>query len=152
MSLKIYQNKRNFDKTPEPKGNVSTTAKKKIFVIQEHNATHLHWDLRLEMEGVLKSWALPKEPPLEENIRRLAVPVEDHPLDYANFQGTIPEGEYGAGEVLLWDRGNYEPVSINEGKLIVKLYGEKLKGNYCLIKTRFRGKINWLFFKMKKSP
>jgi len=149
MGLKRYQSKRDFTKTPEPKGE-KTTTNKKIYVIQEHHATHLHWDLRLEMGGVLKSWAVPKEPPREAGVRRLAVPVEDHPIDYAGFQGVIPEGQYGAGEVVIWDKGTYEPVSISESKIVVNIDGEKLKGEYCLIKTRFQGKNSWLFFKMKK--
>ena len=123
--------------------------KNKKYVIQEHHASHLHWDLRLEMDGVLKSWAVPKEPPIKEGIKRLAVPVEDHPLDYAEFEGIIPEGQYGAGEVITWDKGTYEPIKIDEKKIIVKIHGDKLKGKYCLIKTKFRGKDNWLFFKMR---
>jgi DNA ligase D-like protein (predicted 3'-phosphoesterase) len=123
--------------------------KNKKYVIQEHHASHLHWDLRLEMDGVLKSWAVPKEPPIKEGIKRLAVPVEDHPLDYAEFEGIIPEGQYGAGEVITWDKGTYEPIKIDERKIIVKIHGDKLKGKYCLIKTKFRGKDNWLFFKMR---
>ena len=149
MSLKEYRKKRDFAKSPEPEGSQKTT-KGKIYVIQEHHATHLHWDLRLEMGGVLKSWAVPKEPPRETGVRRLAVPVEDHPLDYASFQGIIPEGQYGAGEVIIWDKGTYEPVSIRDDKIVVNIYGEKLKGDYCLVKTKFQGKDNWLFFKTKK--
>lgn len=119
-------------------------------MVQEHHASHLHWDLRLEMGGVLKSWAVPKEPPREAGVRRLAVPVEDHPLDYAGFHGVISEGQYGAGEVIIWDRGTYEPVSISDSKIVFNINGEKLKGEYCLVKTKFRGKDNWLFFKTKK--
>jgi len=149
MSLKSYQNKRDFARTPEPKGEIAMTSRR-IYVIQEHHASHLHWDLRLEMDGVLKSWALPKEPPREADVRRLAVPVEDHPIEYASFEGTIAEGLYGAGEVFIWDKGTYEPVSISEGKIVVNIDGEKLRGIYCMIKTRFQGKDSWLFFKMKK--
>jgi DNA ligase D-like protein (predicted 3'-phosphoesterase) len=150
MSLKKDQKKRDFTSTPEPKGETAAT-NKRIYLIQEHHATHLHWDLRLEMDGVLKSWALPKEPPRETNIRRLAVPVEDHPIEYANFAGVIPEGRYGAGEVLIWDKGTYEPVSISENKIVINIDGEKLRGGYCLIRSKFQGKDSWLFFKMKQQ-
>ena len=129
---------------------MNTGKEKKIYVVQEHHASHLHWDLRLEMGGVLKSWAVPKEPPREPGIKRLAVPVEDHPIAYAGFFGAIPEGQYGAGEVLLWDKGTYEPISVSENKIVVNIDGEKLKGEYCLLKTKFQGKENWLLFKTKK--
>ena len=151
MSLKRYRDKRDFSKTPEPKGEIAVTDKKRgIYVIQEHHATHLHWDLRLEMGSVLRSWAVPKEPLLEAGVRRLAVPVEDHPIDYATFEGTISEGQYGAGKVIIWDKGTYEPVSISEGKIVFNVFGERLKGEYCLIRTKFQGKDSWLFFKTKK--
>ncbi len=150
MSLKTYRKKRDFTRTPEPKGEVAAS-KKCIYVIQEHHATHLHWDLRLEVKGALKSWALPKEPPTETGVRRLAVPVEDHPIEYATFQGEISEGQYGAGRVTIWDRGTYEPVFMDENKIVVNIDGEKLKGNYCLIKSNFQGKESWLFFKMKQQ-
>jgi len=104
MSLKKYWKKRNFAKTTEPRGEMKMNGN--IYVIQKHAATHLHYDLRLEMDGVLKSWAIPKEPPIATNIKRLAVQVEDHPIEYANFEGTIPEGEYGAGTVEIWDKGD----------------------------------------------
>lgn len=121
-----------------------------IFVVQEHFASHHHYDFRLEMDGVLKSWAIPKEIPLQPGIKRLAVEVEDHPLDYANFEGVIPEGFYGAGEVKIWDRGEYDLLARSESKIEVCLRGEKLKGNYCLL--RFQGeKKNWLLFKMKEE-
>lgn len=122
---------------------------KKIYVIQEHHARHLHWDLRLEIEGALKSWALLKEPPQQEGVRRLAVPVEDHPIEYASFEGNISEGQYGAGKVVIWDKGSYEPVSITENKIVVTIFGDKLRGDYCLVETKFQGKDSWLFFKMK---
>ena len=118
-----------------------------IYVVQKHAATHLHYDLRLEMNGVLKSWAIPKEPPTTPNVRRLAVQVEDHPIEYANFEGTIPEGEYGAGIVEIWDRGTYKLVDLKEDKLIVEIEGNKLKGTYVLV--RLKDKKNWLFFKKK---
>ena len=124
--------------------------KKKIYVVQEHHASNLHGDLRLEMNGVLKSWAVPKKLPHEAGVRRLAVPVEDHPIDYADFSGVIPEGQYGAGEVIIWDKGSYEPVSVKENKIVVNIDGEKLKGEYCLVKTKFREKEHWLFFKKKQ--
>ena len=118
-----------------------------IYVIQKHAATHLHYDLRLEMDGVLKSWAVPKEPPSAVGVRRLAVQVEDHPVEYTNFEGTIPEGEYGAGIVEIWDRGTYKLIKRKEDKLIVEINGKKLKGIYVLL--RFRDQKNWLFFKKK---
>lgn len=116
-----------------------------IYVIQKHKATHLHWDLRLEMDGVLKSWAIPKEPPKKKGIKRLAIQVEDHPIEYAEFEGVIPEGQYGAGKVEIWDRGTYEIEERKRDKIVIHINGKKLKGRYCLIK--FKGKNNWLFFK-----
>jgi DNA ligase D-like protein (predicted 3'-phosphoesterase) len=117
------------------------------FVIQKHYATHLHYDFRLEMDGVLKSWAVPKEPPTMLGVKRLAVEVEDHPLSYIGFEGTIPEGTYGAGKVEIWDKGTYTLKHRSENKIEFKLSGEKLNGDYVLI--RFRGVKNWLFFKKK---
>lgn len=146
MSLKEYQRKRSFEKTSEPKGELEM-GEGNIYVIQKHAATHLHYDLRLEMDGVLKSWAVPKEPPTTPNVRRLAVQVEDHPVEYANFEGTIPEGEYGAGNVEIWDRGTYQLIDRKEDKLIVEINGDKLKGIYVLV--RFKDQKNWLFFKKK---
>jgi len=151
MNLGEYRRKRNFHKTPEPTGDTEDKGESKTYVIHRHEATHLHWDLRLEMEGVLKSWAIPKEPPMEPGTRRLAVAVEDHPLEYATFSGVIPEGEYGAGIVEIWDRGTYFPVSVKEDKLVIDIHGERLKGRYCLVKTRFGKGNNWLFFKMKQE-
>jgi len=118
-----------------------------IYVIQKHAATHLHYDLRLEMNGALKSWAIPKEPPTALGVRRLAVQVEDHPVEYANFEGTIPEGEYGAGTVEIWDRGTYKLIEREQDKLIVEINGSRLKGIYILL--RFKDQKNWLFFKKK---
>ncbi len=146
MSLKEYWRKRNFEKTREPKGDRGMN-EGSIYVIQKHSATHLHYDLRLEMNGVLKSWAIPKEPPIAFGVRRLAVQVEDHPIEYANFEGTIPEGEYGAGTVEIWDKGTYRLIEQKEDKLIVEIDGNKLKGIYVLV--RFKGQKNWLFFKKK---
>ncbi len=122
--------------------------KKLIYVIHEHHATHLHWDLRLEMEGVLKSWAVPKIPSTEKETKRLAIQVEDHPISYAKFKGIIPEGNYGAGEVKIWDNGTYELIEKNSKKIIIELHGKKLKGKYCLIKTNYTNKKSWLFFRL----
>jgi DNA ligase D-like protein (predicted 3'-phosphoesterase) len=110
-----------------------------IYVVQKHAATHLHFDLRLEMDGVLKSWAVPKELPTSPGVKRLIVQVEDHPLNYANFEGNIPAGEYGAGKVEIWDKGRY--------KLVVDINGTRLKGTYVLV--QFKSEKNWLFFKKK---
>ena len=117
-----------------------------IFVIQKHYATHLHWDFRLEMDGVLKSWAVPKEPPTEAGIKRLAVQVEDHDLDYADFEGEIPEGEYGAGKVGIWDKGTYELIDRKPKKIVFELHGEKLNGKYTLVQFG-KEENNWLLFK-----
>lgn len=120
-----------------------------IFVIHFHKASHNHFDFRLQISGVLKSWAIPKVPPKTKNLKRLAIQVEDHPLAYANFQGIIPEGNYGAGKVIIWDNGKYELLEKTPKKLVFELKGKKLRGKYCLIKTDFAGrKNNWLFFKM----
>ncbi len=148
MSLNEYRRKRAFQKTIELKGEV-TVSERRIYVIQKHDASHLHFDLRLEMDGVLKSWAIPKEPPTSLGVKRLAVQVEDHPIDYASFEGTIPEGEYGAGTVEIWDKGTYKLIDKKENKLIVKIDGAKLSGAYVLV--RFKDKKNWLFFKKKVS-
>ena len=146
MNLKEYWRKRNFGETTEPKGDVRM-GEGNIYVIQKHAATHLHYDLRLEMGGVLKSWAIPKEPPSALGIRRLAVQVEDHPVEYASFEGKIPEGEYGAGTVEIWDSGTYKLIDRKEDKLIVEINGNRLKGTYVLV--RFKDRKNWLFFKKK---
>ena len=119
------------------------------FVVQKHDATRLHYDFRLEMDEVLKSWAIPKEPPTEPNIKRLAVEVDDHPVSYITFEGTIPEGEYGAGTVEIWDKGTYTLKSRSSNKIVFTLRGEKLAGDYILV--RFKEDKNWLFFK-KKTP
>ncbi len=126
-------------------------SKNPIFVVQKHKATHLHYDFRLEKDGVLKSWAIPKEPPIEEGIKRLAVQVEDHPLGYENFEGEIPEGLYGAGNVEIWDKGHYLPIKFQSGELVFELRGKKLRGTYCLIKIQPKNSQdkNWLFFKKK---
>ena len=118
------------------------------FVIQKHYATRLHYDFRLEIDGVLKSWAVPKEPPTEAGVKRLAVQVEDHELDYIDFEGTIPEGMYGAGKVEIWDKGVYTLEQRSKDKIEFTIQGERLRGDYVLI--RFRGDKNWLLFKKKK--
>jgi DNA ligase D-like protein (predicted 3'-phosphoesterase) len=150
MSLEEYREKRNFTKTIEPPGGKVGKDGESIFVVQEHHATHLHWDFRLAMDGALKSWAVPKEPPTVPGVKRLAVQVEDHPLDYADFEGEIPEGEYGAGSVKIWDRGTYEMKERTSDKLLFSLHGKKMKGEYYLIKFKKGGEKNWLFF-MKKG-
>ena len=120
--------------------------KNKIYVIQKHDASRLHYDMRLEMNGVLKSWAIPKIPPTEKGIKRLAVQTDDHSIDYAYFVGTIPDGDYGAGSVEIWDRGTYKIEEQKEDKIVIHINGKKLEGRYCLI--RFKGQEkNWLFFK-----
>ena len=148
MTLQTYQAKRKFAKTPEPKGEA---AKKGLhrFVVQEHHARNLHYDFRLEMEGVLKSWAVPKGAPEVKGVKRLAVQVEDHPVDYINFSGIIPEGEYGAGEVKIWDKGKWKLVSGNlrDGNIKFELSGQKLKGEYAIIQLK-DNKKNWLIFKI----
>jgi DNA ligase D-like protein (predicted 3'-phosphoesterase) len=146
LSLDEYWRKRDFQKTTEPKGELKL-GDERIYVIQKHAATHLHFDLRLEMDGVLKSWAIPKEPPTVHGVKRLAVQVEDHPVGYAGFEGTIPDGEYGAGTVEIWDKGTYGLIDRKENKLIVEINGAKLKGAYVLV--RLKDKKNWLFFKKK---
>jgi len=147
MGLKEYWKKRKFKKTPEPKGKVVKVSKNR-FVIQEHWATHYHFDFRLEMEGVLKSWAVPKGLPEKKGIKRLAVQVEGHPLDYINFQGKIPKGLYGVGTVKIFDNGNYELIDKTRDRISFKLKGKKLKGEYHLIKTKL-GKNQWLLIKTK---
>lgn len=147
MTLQKYHNKRKFAKTPEPKGEA---AKKGLhrFVIQEHRARNLHYDFRLEMNGVLKSWAVPKGVPEVKGVKRLAVQVEDHPVDYIDFSGIIPEGEYGAGEVKIWDKGKWKLVSgdLQDGSIKFELAGKKLKGEYVL--AQLKNKKNWLIFKI----
>lgn len=148
MPLEDYKRKRDFSKTIEPRGEVKDS-NENVFVVQEHHATHLHYDFRLEVQGVLKSWAVPKGVPRKPGVKRLAVATEDHPLDYAAFEGEIPEGEYGAGVVKIWDRGSYIPEKITDREIIVELRGEKLKGKYVLI--RLKDGKNWLLFKKKEE-
>ncbi len=154
MSLKEYARKRDFRQTPEPAGEPGSKGRAEglIYVIQKHAASRLHYDLRLEEGGVLLSWAIPKTPPLAEGEKRLAVRTEDHPLDYAGFEGVIPEPEYGAGAVEIWDRGTYTAVESTDSKRIVDIRGRRLAGRYALVRIKPRAgekDVNWLFFKMK---
>ena len=145
MALEAYQAKRHFGKTPEPKGKLEGEGGNR-FVVHRHQARQLHYDFRLEMDGVLKSWAVPKGAPTEPGVRRLAVQVEDHPVDYIDFAGRIPEGEYGAGTVEIWDKGEFELYKKAPDRLEFTLKGKKLSGDYVLIHT---GGKNWLFIKRK---
>jgi len=158
-SLKKYRQKRDFRKTGEPKGGKKRTAAEPIFVIQKHDASRLHYDFRLEVEDVLKSWAVPKGPSTDPRDKRLAVPTEDHPLEYGDFEGVIPEGEYGAGTVLVWDTGSYRNLrsekdgdgasmqeSLEQGKIEVWLEGKKIEGGYALVRT---GDDRWLLIKKR---
>jgi DNA ligase D-like protein (predicted 3'-phosphoesterase) len=145
LSLNLYKKKRNFKTTPEPSGELKPSQESR-FVVQKHKATHLHYDFRLELDGALKSWAVPKEPPTEPGIRRLAVAVEHHPVDYISFEGTIPKGEYGAGTVQIWDRGTFDLKERTEKVLSFILHGNKLQGDYRLV--NFKEK-NWLLFRVK---
>lgn len=163
MALKDYQKKRKFDETSEPKGKTKKSENKLIFVVQRHAATRLHYDFRLEMEGVLKSWAVPKGPSLDPQDKRLAMMVEDHPYDYKDFEGNIPEGNYGAGQVEVWDSGTYEPLEENSkisdekellkelhaGSLKFILHGKKLKGEFALVKMKNSEDNAWLLIKHK---
>ncbi len=118
------------------------------FVVQEHHASHLHWDFRLEMDGALKSWAIPKEPPNKKGVKRLAIQTEDHDLNYIDFEGEIPKGQYGAGIVKIWDKGTYNIEERTENKIVFTLNGKKLKGKFCLLRFRKAGPKAWLFFKI----
>ena len=158
MSLTVYRKKRDFTRTAEPRGKTGRSAKTDLqFVVQKHDASRLHYDFRLEVDGVLKSWAVPKGPSLDPAKKSLAVQVEDHPLDYGGFEGVIPKGEYGGGKVLLWDNGTWEPLhdprqGLRDGKLHFVLHGKKLKGEWSLV--RMHGKAgdsegkNWLLMKL----
>jgi bifunctional non-homologous end joining protein LigD len=162
MTIEEYNKKRDFGQTPEPSGKIKKTKNKTIFVVQKHDASHLHYDFRIEVDGVLKSWAVPKGPSPKTADKRLAMPTEDHPLAYASFEGTIPEGNYGAGRVIVWDAGTYKSIkeepltkSLENGRIEIGLEGKKMKGMYALIKIKARGKygksnkVPWLLFKMK---
>jgi bifunctional non-homologous end joining protein LigD len=149
VSLKTYHEKRNFDVTSEPKGAEKSSHAGLSYVIQKHQATNLHYDFRLEWNGVLLSWAVPKGPSLDPSVKRLAMQVEDHPVEYGGFEGVIPEGEYGGGTVMVWDRGTWTPevpdvdAALKKGDLKFTLHGEKLKGSWVLVRTP-RG---WLLIK-----
>jgi len=163
MGLTKYKEKRNFDESPEPQGGKPEAGVLR-FVVQKHDASHLHYDFRLEMEGVLKSWAVPKGPSMDPSVKRLAMMVEDHPYDYRNFEGVIPSG-YGAGTVIVWDEGTYEAMELSEGtkeeqdkhlrhqlhagKIKIVLHGEKLKGEFALVKAHRRGENGWLLMKLE---
>ncbi|MBB6372604.1 DNA polymerase ligase N-terminal domain-containing protein [Chryseobacterium shigense] len=162
MALKDYNEKRKFNETTEPEGKTKKSKDKLIFVIQRHAASRLHYDFRLEMEGVLKSWAVPKGPSLDPKDKRLAMMVEDHPYDYKDFEGNIPEGNYGAGQVEIWDSGTYEPLEetklsdekellkeLHSGSLKFILHGKKLKGEFALVKMKNTEDNAWLLIKHK---
>jgi DNA ligase D-like protein (predicted 3'-phosphoesterase) len=162
--LTEYQEKRDFRRTAEPTGGDREPSKRPIFVIQKHDASSLHYDLRLEVDGVLKSWAVPKGPSTDPRVKRLAIPTEDHPLEYADFEGAIPEGEYGAGTVLVWDTGPYRNLqaekedgwrsmetSVEDGHVEVWLEGSKLQGGYALIRTGKSDDARWLLIKMRDA-
>jgi bifunctional non-homologous end joining protein LigD len=159
MSLQEYVRKRDFRQTPEPAPGepVPGGTHAGRFFIQRHNATRLHYDFRLEIDGTLKSWAIPKGPSLDPAMKHLAAMVEDHPLDYGDFEGNIPKGQYGGGSVMLWDRGTFEAIGeetslaqIERGDLKFRLHGEKLSGTWALVRMKNRGKGNeWLIIKKK---
>jgi DNA ligase D-like protein (predicted 3'-phosphoesterase) len=162
-SVEEYVEKRDFRRTGEPRGGQRRPSEQPIFVIQKHDASTLHYDFRLEVDGVLKSWAVPKGPSTDPSEKRLAVPTEDHPLEYADFEGVIPEGEYGAGTVLVWDTGPYRNLrahkedtpavsmeeAIDEGKVEIQLEGKKLNGGYALVRTGKGEHARWLLIKMR---
>ncbi|HET6779202.1 MAG TPA: DNA polymerase ligase N-terminal domain-containing protein [Gemmatimonadales bacterium] len=161
--LAEYRKKRDFSRTAEPAGGRVRESQKLAFVIQKHAASHLHYDLRLELDGVMKSWAVPKGPSLDPSVKRLAMQVEDHPVEYNSFEGTIPKGEYGGGTVMLWDRGTYSYGGANpdpldglrggyaKGDFKFVLKGKRLQGSWVLVRTRSdsRGKPQWLLIKHK---
>src|SRR5882757_9771950 len=172
--LTLYNKKRTFRRTPEPEGKIAKRRPQKElrFFIQKHDASHLHYDFRLELNGVLKSWAIPKGPSMDPTDKRLAVQVEDHPLAYGKFEGTIPKGNYGAGTVEIWDKGWYEPEQVDrasaeaasrrqveqdfqdsigdqlmKGSLKFTMHGEKMKGSFALVRLKGDKKKNWLLIK-----
>jgi bifunctional non-homologous end joining protein LigD len=158
MALDEYAKKRRFENTPEPPPSKSTSkTSANYFCVQRHDATRLHYDFRLGIDGVLKSWAVPKGPSLDPGVKHFAAHVEDHPMEYGSFEGTIPAGNYGAGSVMLWDRGSFEllgeesgEAQIARGDLKFRLHGEKLKGDFALVHMRGRGKGNeWLIIKKR---
>jgi bifunctional non-homologous end joining protein LigD len=154
VSLDKYHQKRNFEVTPEPKGSSRHRGRQLAYVIHKHQASHLHYDFRLEWNGVLLSWAVPKGPSPDPSVKRLAMAVEDHPVEYGGFEGAIPEGEYGGGTVMIWDRGTWEPEvadvdeALRKGDLKFTLHGEKLHGSWVLVHTRLARSANsWLLIK-----
>jgi len=160
--LKEYTGKRDFSKTPEPRGASGKSGRYPIFVVHQHKASSMHFDFRLEVDGVLVSWAVPKGPSTDPGDKRLAVRTEDHPLNYARFEGVIPEGEYGGGSVIVWDTGEYQNQSkkggrelsmadaLDKGHVSVRIHGQKISGGYSLIHTKMRGdEKNWLLVKEK---
>ncbi len=161
MDLSKYHQKRDFNSTTEPKGVIKKSKNELLFVVQKHAASQLHYDFRLEMGGVLKSWAIPKGPSMNPEVKRLAIMVEDHPYDYKDFEGTIPEGNYGAGTVIVWDSGTYTLVNqrdgttienqfkedLQNGKLGFILNGNKLKGEFDLVRLKINQKNAWLLIK-----
>jgi bifunctional non-homologous end joining protein LigD len=161
MALTLYNKKRNFKETSEPTGTVKKSASKLSFVIQRHKASRLHYDFRLELDGVLKSWAVPKGPSLNPKDKRLAMMVEDHPYDYKDFTGIIPEGNYGAGIVEIWDKGTYADIDnsskesaekklragLKSGDLKFQLFGKKLHGEFALVKLKAKDDNSWLLIK-----
>lgn len=161
MDLSKYNLKRDFNSTTEPKGVLKKSKNDLIFVVQKHAASQLHYDFRLEMDGVLKSWAIPKGPSMNSGVKRLAIMVEDHPCSYKDFEGTIPEGNYGAGNVMVWDNGTYALAnpqnetsvenqlkeSLQNGKLGIILKGQKLKGEFELVRLKINQKNAWLLIK-----
>ncbi len=157
--LTSYRKKRDFSRTSEPEGSKKEgTLAKPHFVIQKHASRSLHYDFRLEDEGVLKSWAVPKGPSTDPHDKQLALETEDHPLDYAHFEGIIPPGNYGAGKVLIWDQGTFRNLkdipladALNNGEATFELQGKKLRGNYALIRTNYQGRKSWLLIKMKDA-
>src|SRR5262245_19977652 len=162
MALEEYVRKRSFEKTPEPKPSTKISKKSanaQYFCVQRHDATRLHYDFRLEIDGVLKSWAVTKGPTLDPSAKRLAAHVEDHPVEYGDFEGTIPAGNYGAGSVMLWDAGTFEllgdlpgEAQIQKGDLKFRLHGEKLSGEFALVLMKGRGKGNeWLLIKKRDA-
>ena len=160
MALELYKKKRNFKETPEPAGKQKSSKSKLAFVVQRHKASHLHYDFRLEMDGVLKSWAVPKGPSLNPKDKRLAMMVEDHPYDYKDFAGIIPSG-YGAGIVEIWDEGTYSDLEnsdiktaqkfvkagLHSGNLKFRLFGKKLKGEFAIVKLKGKEDNTWLLIK-----
>ena len=161
-ALRVYRSKRDFAKTREPRGTKRRASPKLAYVIQKHDASHLHYDLRLEVDGVMKSWAVPRGPSINPAIKRLAVQVEDHPIDYNAFEGVIPKGEYGGGTVMIWDRGTWryggddpDPdrgihAGLRLGKLEIVLEGRRLRGAWVLVRTGKRGsKAQWLLIKQR---